>query len=89
MVRGWWVGWLYSGSRSFEAKFPPASISLKTEGCRVKQVLISRVSCFVPNMVIYIYQNPTKLVITMQNSLQMIQFISYETRVKPKHENSL
>ena len=39
--------------------------------------------------VIYIYQNPTKLVITMQNSLQMIQFISYETRVKPKHENSL
>lgn len=45
MVRGWWVGWLYSGSRSFEAKFPPASISLKTEGCRVEQVFISRVSC--------------------------------------------
>lgn len=32
------VGWLYSGYRSFEAKFPPASISLKTEGCRVEQM---------------------------------------------------
>ena len=51
--------WLYSGSRSFEAKFPPASISLKTEGCRVEQVFISRVSHPVPNIVIYIYQNPT------------------------------
>ena len=59
MVRGWWVGWLYSGSRSFEAKFPPASIPLKTEGCRVEQVFISRVSHPVPNIVIYIYQNPT------------------------------
>lgn len=58
---GCWVGWLYSGSRSFEAKFPPASISLKTEGCRAVQVLISRVSYPVPNMVIYVYQKLGKL----------------------------
>lgn len=53
--------WLYSGSRSFEAKSPPASISLKTEGCRTVQVLISRVSHPVPNMVIYVYQKLGKL----------------------------
>lgn len=58
---GCWVGWLYSGYRSFEAKFPPASISLKTEGCRVEWVCISRVSCPVPNMVIYVYQKLGKL----------------------------